>query len=117
MLRHIEGLNYLAAPYSHTDPWVREERYKQALRATVKLLRGGHVVFSPLVHTHETGKSLSKAVDHDFWINQDIPILKASQRLLVLLLDGWKHSKGVAAEVSIAVKNNIDVVYVMPEDL
>lgn len=43
---------YLASPYSDPDPAVREQRYEAACAATVAMLRAGHVVFSPIVHSH-----------------------------------------------------------------
>lgn len=117
MLPRIDGLNYLASPFSHPEPWVMQDRYKEVLRAHVKLLMDGHIVFCPIVHTYYPSKMMGKVVDHDFWINQDIPILRASKRLIVLMLDGWKFSKGVASEVSVAVKEKIEVVYADQEEI
>ncbi len=43
---------YLASPYSHPDPAVREQRFRAACRAAAELIRAGHVVISPVVHGH-----------------------------------------------------------------
>lgn len=39
---------YLASPYSHPAPAVRQERYEAACAATATLTREGHPVFSPI---------------------------------------------------------------------
>jgi Domain of unknown function (DUF1937) len=43
---------YLASPYSHPDPVVREARFDAACRATVDLIRTGQPVFAPVVMGH-----------------------------------------------------------------
>jgi hypothetical protein len=43
---------YLASPYSHPDPAVREARFREACRAAAKLMRLGQPAFSPIVHGH-----------------------------------------------------------------
>lgn len=37
-------LIYLASPYSHADPNVRQERYEKALEAVVEILHQGKFV-------------------------------------------------------------------------
>ena len=44
---------YVASPYTHEDPAVREERYLAALRYTAKLLANKRWCFSPIVHCHD----------------------------------------------------------------
>ena len=43
---------YLACPYSHPDNNVREHRFKMANRAAAKLMGEGHIIYSPISHTH-----------------------------------------------------------------
>ena len=38
---------YLASPYSHPDPAVREERFREACRAAAKLISLGRIVSRP----------------------------------------------------------------------
>ena len=104
-------LTYLASPYSHPDPWVRQERYNQALNALTKLLSADKFVFSPIVHSHHADGRLRGEKDHSFWMRQAIEMLKRSDRLTVLMLDGWKQSKGVAQEVVFASRQGIPVDY------
>lgn len=108
-----EGLTYIAQPYSHDDPAMREWRYQQALKAAAKLMLQGRTVFSPIAHTHpierETGKQ-----SHEFWLLQDIAVLRHAAKLVVLMLPGWKDSKGVAEEIAVARANKIPIEMMAP---
>ena len=42
---------YLAGPYSHPDPDVREARYQALTDAATKLVMDGHIVFSSITVT------------------------------------------------------------------
>jgi nucleoside 2-deoxyribosyltransferase len=101
---------YLASPYSNPDPNVREQRYRAACRATAALLRAGLVVFSPIAHSHAL-------VEHGlpakwkFWERFDRAYLERCDLLVVLMLEGWKTSVGVQAEIRIARKLGKPVSY------
>ena len=43
---------YLAAPYSHPDPGVRERRFRAINRAAAALIAEGRIVFSPISMSH-----------------------------------------------------------------
>ena len=43
-------LIYLAAPYSHPDPWVRQDRAGRITEAAARLIADGWAVFSPISH-------------------------------------------------------------------
>lgn len=43
---------YLASPYTHPDPAVRQRRFDAACRAAAQMIRAGSMVFSPVVHSH-----------------------------------------------------------------
>ena len=102
---------YLASPYTHADPWVRQERYNQALNALTHLLRQDQFVFSPIVHSHHADGRLRGEKDHAFWMRQAMQMLHRCDSLTVLMLDGWKTSKGVAAEVVAASRAGLPVSY------
>jgi hypothetical protein len=89
---------YLASPYSHPDPVVRESRYQAACRAVVAFLHAGLVVFSPIVHSHPLGLP----ADWKFWEGFDREYLVRCDEVVVLMLDGWQDSFGVQAELTIA---------------
>ena len=50
---------YLAGPYSHKDPLIREQRFKMLNKYAAHLMRQGHIVYSPISMSHPI------AVDND----------------------------------------------------
>lgn len=95
------GMIYLACPYSHPDPRVREYRFEAANWAAAKLMSEGHHVFSPISHSHPIAQyGLPK--NWDFWRDYDELFVKLCTRVVVLKLDGWRKSVGVMAEIALA---------------
>ena len=104
---------YVASPYSHPDPAVREARFRAACRATAALVQSGQAVFSPIVHGHQlTAHGLP--ADWKFWEPFDHEHLKRSDEVVVLMLDGWRESVGVQAEIRLARELGIPVRYLAP---
>ena len=110
---------YLAAPYSHPLPAVRELRFHQANAAAAWLMSQGHVVFSPISHSHPIAAYLTAEMlmDHEFWMAQDLGILALASLMIVLQVSGWEKSKGVVAEIEHAKKHGINTTYLEPEDM
>ena len=102
---------YLAGPYSHTDPDVRQQRFVEHCIAGAKLADLDRwPVFSPIAHGHalcDVG-GLSR-LDHEFWMRQCLPFLRNSDALVVLTIDGWRESKGTKAEAEEAEACGIPV--------
>lgn len=96
----MTDLVYLACPYSHDDPFVRRERFEYASRAAAELMAAGLLVFSPISHTHPIAEhGLPKG--WDFWEKYDRAILGVCKAMIVLMLEGWRESVGVQAEIQI----------------
>jgi hypothetical protein len=102
-------LTYLACPYSHPDPAVREHRFKMANVYAAKLFNAGEVVFSPISMSHPMAEDGGLRGDWDTWEQFDRAYLSLSKKVVVLTLDGWERSKGVAAEMEIARQLGIPV--------
>ncbi|HXH21718.1 MAG TPA: DUF1937 family protein [Dehalococcoidia bacterium] len=92
---------YLASPYSHPDPAVRERRFRTACRLAAAFLRAGMLVFSPIAHSHPLVE-FGLPTDWRFWERYDRAHLERCDEVVVLMMDGWKESAGVQAEVRIA---------------
>jgi nucleoside 2-deoxyribosyltransferase len=92
---------YLASPYSHPDPSVREHRFRTACQAAASMLRDGHIVFSPIVHSHPL-VAFGLPTAWAAWERIDRAFLERCDELAVLMLDGWDQSVGVQAELRIA---------------
>jgi len=102
---------YLASPYSHPDAAVREQRFRAACRATAQLIEASHAVFSPIVHGHLL-VAYGLRADWLFWEPFARRHLARCDRVLVLMIDGWRESVGIAAETRIAVEFGKPVGYV-----
>lgn len=102
-------LIYLASPYSHPDPQVRQYRYEQVLEATRLLMLQGRHVWAPIVYTHQLAEA-GMPVEWEFWQAFDGMMLRRCQELWVLTLDGWEESRGIQAEIDAARGLGIRVV-------
>lgn len=114
---------FLASPYSHPDPAVRQVRYDAAVSAMAILVHEGHDCFSPIAMTHEAAKILQDVYedpDADGWTRwwrQNSELLRISNLVVVLGIDGWDRSQGVAHEIGFAHQCCIPVVLLDPETL
>ena len=101
---------YLASPYSHPDPRVRQARFQAACRAAAALLSAGEIVFSPIAHSHAiAAHGLPTA--WEFWECADGELLRRCDELLVLMLPGWQESRGLQAEIAMARELGMPVRY------
>lgn len=107
-------LIYLACPYSDESKEVRQQRVKAATMHAAEIMKQGDNVFSPITHSDPIADHLPEhlRLDHEFWMNIDLQILRRCDSMTVLAIDGWMQSKGVQAEIDFANKNNIPVQYV-----
>ena len=75
-----------------------EQRYIAASNALAWLLRQKLWAYSPIVHCHELAKMHSLPVDHLFWQEYDFYMISKCDKFVILRIDGYVQSKGVAAE-------------------
>jgi len=104
---------YLASPYSHSDPSVREQRFQAACAAAAQFLREGQLVFSPIAHSHPL-VPYGLPTPWSFWARFDSQFLERCDELVVLMLDGWEASVGVQAEIDYARRRGKPVWYRAP---
>lgn len=93
---------YIASPYSHPDPEIREKRFRQVEHYTAEQTRRGRCVFSPIVHGHAMAIRHDLPQDLEFWMRVDEQFIQASEGIIVLCLTGWKESHGVQQEIAYA---------------
>ena len=91
---------YLASPYSHPEAAVRSLRFGLACQAAARLIARGHVIYSPIAHSHCVAELGRLPYDWETWGPQCLAMLDVCSHLLVLTLDGWQDSKGVKAEAA-----------------
>jgi hypothetical protein len=104
-------LTYLASPFSHESWTIRWQRFYAVCEVAASLLRQGVLVYSPIAHTYEMAEDHDLPTDWQFWERHCRAFLMASEQLIVLKLDGWEQSVGVAAEIKIAEEIGIPVSY------
>lgn len=92
---------YLASPYSGTADEMHS-RFEAAELATTHLLTAGAAIYSPIVHCHALAAKHGLQTDFEFWMRYNYRMLAPAKKLLVLAIDGWSESRGVAAEIEYA---------------
>jgi hypothetical protein len=107
-------LIYLASPYSHPDPLVRLDRFDTVCCVAAKLMRDGMHLYSPIAHTHPIALKGDLPLGWEYWEQYDRKILEACTDLWVVTIDGWKESKGIAAEITIAGEMGLPIKYIEP---
>ena len=104
---------YLASPWSHPDPFVRHQRYTDALRATIALFRSGRTVYSPIIYSHQLhGAGVGTTGAFAEWEELDRAVIRSCSMVWVLQLEGWEASRGIKAELEIAAEFNLPVQFV-----
>jgi len=103
---------YLASPYSHDDPKIREERFNKVNKAAASLMSQGLIIFSPISHTHPIALAGALPLGWAFWHEYDYEFISMCNKVLVLKLEGWENSIGVNAEIAIAQELCIEIEYI-----
>lgn len=107
----MDEYSYLASPYTHPDPIVREYRYLRTLEATQILLANRVWVFSPIVHCHHMAQVMGMPHEAAFWLEYDTAMIKRSRGIFVLMLEGWSESVGVKGEIQLAIQLGLPITY------
>ena len=96
---------YLAAPYTHPDPAVRQQRWLDATRAAAWLMQQGHRVLSPISMGHPMSV-MGAGGDWGAWNAQCLAMLEAARAMCILKQDdaAWRQSVGIQAEAEHAHK-------------
>lgn len=108
---------YLASPYSHEDPAVREQRYREAAAYVAASIHEGLAVFSPIVYTHNWYEEHGFGFEAWQWITFNEHMMKACDRIVVLRSEGFEKSTGVRAEIRYFVDRGISVLYCNPGEV
>ena len=95
---------FLCSPYSHKDKYLVEHRVKQINQAAAKLMRDGHIVFSPISHSHYIAMQEDLPKAFEWWVRQNHAFIEWCEAVYVLALDGWKESVGVKDEICYAIE-------------
>lgn len=108
---------YLMCPYSAPSPYVRECRVLLADKVAAALMQQGHIVYSPLSHSHRVAHHLENHLSHDFWLRQCRPFVEWADEARVIMAAGWNLSAGIKLELEWLADMGKPFKYIDPEDL
>lgn len=90
---------YLCAPYTNKDKRIRIQRVRAVNRKAAELMDQGHIVFSPISHSHPISRyTNADSCDSGYWTRQDLAFLPACDEVWVYRLQGWDKSRGIKIE-------------------
>lgn len=110
-------LIYLASPYNHVSPCVREERFNLVCHVAAKLMKKGVHLFCPIAHTHPIAVCGDLPKGWDYWQQYDRLMLSNCSALWIVEMDGWKESQGIKGEIEIARELGLEILLVDPSTL
>jgi hypothetical protein len=111
------GLIYVCSPYTHDDPDVRHARLVAVAKATEEMISLGLLAYSPICHTVPIVEHGGHGSLWGDWAAYDETFLNHCSTVLVLQLEGWTTSRGVAAEIWYAIQHGLPVFGVNPCDV
>lgn len=93
---------FLACPYGHPDVAVIETRFDMSNAVAATILAAGAAVFSQVSMSHPINAQLAHLRNADIgrlWAPVDAVFMDVMEELIVIDIDGWKESSGVAREI------------------
>ncbi len=106
---------YLAGPYTHPDPLVREIRFLESCRATAYVINKLRInAFGTMVHSHPLVTRYPMPAEWEFWADYDTAMVGKALEVWVLCIPGYTNSMGVQTEVKLARKLEKPVRWMIP---
>lgn len=111
-LHYLPSYIYVGTPYTKFAAGL-EEANRQASVGTAILMRMGFRCLSPIAHSHAVAVLGGvDPLDWTIWKDQNEPLMAAASALVVLKLDGWEESVGLAHEIEAFASACKPIVYV-----
>ncbi len=108
---------YLASPYSKYPLGLTAAHYHVCQEAG-RLIKAGVSVYSPIAHSDPIAMASGiDPYDHDIWLPADKPIADAAGGLIVLKLEGWSQSFGIAQEIEWFAGEGKPIIYMTPGEM
>lgn len=112
-----QKLIYFASPFTHVDPKIMLHRELMVTHHAAALTeKYGYAMFLPITQSAPMERS-NPNLKGDFksWASIDLFIVKEkADELWVCMLDGWRESVGVTAEIKAAQEVGIPIRYYNP---
>lgn len=108
---------YLASPYSHPDPAVREARYVAVTKQMARMVAQGLIVFGPITMSHPVEViGRMPPAPTAWWLDFDKAFMDACAECQVLKLPGWENSTGVQFEIGYFSRQRKLVTFIEPHE-
>ena len=108
-------IEYLGLPYTDENPLLKDWRALVSDKIAADLTKQGRIIFAPISAWHHIAKKYELPGTFEYWLELDEEFIKISKKLLIIMLPGWKESKGVGGEIKLAHKYNIPIGYIDPK--
>ena len=105
-----EGFWYVMTPYSKY-PRGMPAAYNDAVRVAASFTIIGLRAFSTIVHSHPQALVARLPGDAKFWWDHNEVFMKASCGAVVVEMEGWKESEGIALEIDWYAQRGKRVLY------
>lgn len=112
---NLDGLYYLASPYSHKDPCIKEMRYVMVCMVSALLYRLGYNLLEPIACSHPVARMFALPTGYEFWKKRDRKMIEVSDGVIVVQMKGWLTSVGVTDEIQYALSIGKPVYYLSME--
>ena len=107
---------YVASPYTDESEEVMQQRYDQTTKFCSETIRyePNSFIFSSICYWHPIASIYGLPRSSDYWLSWNVAMLKISESMWILMLEGYEKSKGVRIEKAVADALNIDVFWKDP---
>lgn len=112
-----QKLIYIASPFTHKDKEVEDYREEVVTAIAAALTEQyGYAMFLPITQSAPMSRyNPNLNGKFDTWKNIDLFMIKEkADEVWVILMDGWKESKGVTAEIECAERWNVPIKFFCP---
>lgn len=108
---------YLASPYSHEYKAVRDAREVTVTRVAAFLTEKlGHAFILPITQSAAMARiNPEMSTNFDAWREIDLELIRRSDELWVVTMNGWDRSKGVKEEMRFAYEINKPIYFINPD--
>lgn len=111
---------YVGGPYTHADHSIRRERFDALTKIAADFVKQGHIVYSPITHTHPIDLHFVRDDVHlssDFWCDFDETFMSVCTEMVIVQLPGWDQSSGVKREREYFERRGLPVTFLDAENL
>ena len=106
---------YLASPYSHPNPFVKNFRHLLVQYIGAILAQQGIHTIDPIDSCHNKSGFYDLPTGYEFWKERDRKAVEMCDGLIVCTMKGWDRSIGLQDELKLAKELGKPVYYVNPK--